>query len=110
MKPSTLFFSSLLAISPANAGAEVIDLICGPPGTNRGGRVLLDTEQMAILHRGKPGNIGLITEESIYYYLKSDGQLVSFRLHLSDGVLDMAASKRPPDVGYEHRKQACRRR
>ena len=110
MKPSALFYSSLLAISPANAGAEVLDLFCGPPGTNRGGRVLLDTEQRVVLHRGKPGNIGLITEESIYYYLKFEGQLVAFRLSLTDGVLDMAASKRPPDVGYEHRKQACRRR
>lgn len=101
-----VLFLSTFSIAPYG---DVINLLCSVPGKPGQGRVVLDTEQMAVIHKGKPGTIGLVAGDNIYYYLKYDKNIAAFRANLADGVLDIAASKSPPEVGYEHRKLACRR-
>lgn len=109
MNPGKLIFLALLSIFSATVHCEIISLTCGAPGKTGEEKLVLDTEQMVVRFKHKRGNIGLIDGDNVYYYLKYGPEIVTYRLGLADGVLDVAASKKPPEEGYTHDKLVCRR-
>lgn len=109
MNRRTLSYLLLLWIFPLPVFAEILEMVCSAPGQAEGEAVVLDTGERVVRQGRKLGNIGLVTADKIYYYTRRGKNIVSYRMDLTDGVVDTASSKSPPDIGYIHGKLVCRK-
>jgi hypothetical protein len=109
MKPG-FFLTALLLAASLPARADIITLACTGEGDPQEHSVVLDTAQQVVLQDGRPGNIGLVTDQAIHYFLKVKGVAQANRYNRADDSLILAISKPAPDTGYERRQWACRRK